>query len=72
MAQESLISLRKAEGLTQAEMAVALGVSHSFYTKIEAGDREPSREFLKKIKEKFPLCDMNIFFAEQSHATCGA
>ena len=59
-----LEKLRKSEKLTQAEMAQTLGVSASFYSKIELGIRKPSRDFLIRIKENFPMCDMNIFFAE--------
>ena len=62
--------LRKNEKLTQDEMAQKLGVSASFYTKIESGNRAPSRDFLVKIKECFPMCDMNIFFAELLHEKC--
>ena len=62
--------LRKSEKLTQAEMAQTLGVSASFYSKIELGIRKPSRDFLIRIKENFPMCDMNIFFAELLHVTC--
>lgn len=65
-----LEALRKSENLKQSEMAQKLGVSTSFYTKIENGDRAPSREFLVKIKECFPMCDMNIFFAELLHEKC--
>lgn len=57
-----LEKLRKSEKLTQAEMAQTLGVSASFYSKIELGVRKPSRDFLIRIKENFPMCDMNIFF----------
>lgn len=62
--------LRRSENLTQSEMAEKLGVSTSFYTKIEAGVRMPSREFLIKVKECFPMCDMNIFFTELLHNSC--
>lgn len=62
--------LRKQEKLTQNEMADELDVSVSFYSKIENGDRLPSRDFLTKVKKRFPLFDMNIFFTEQLHTKC--
>lgn len=65
-----LEKLRLGEDMTQLEMATALGVSKSLYIKIEGGLRKPSREFLMKVKEKYPLCDMNIFFTELLHETC--
>lgn len=42
-------------------MAHILGVSRSFYEKIELGDRNVSSNFLSKLKEKFPYVDVNIF-----------
>ncbi|MDY4028471.1 MAG: helix-turn-helix transcriptional regulator [Butyrivibrio crossotus] len=65
-----LEKLRRGEKLTQSEMAQRLGVSASFYAKIEVGTRMPSRDFLIKVKECFPMCDMNIFFAELLHESC--
>ena len=49
-----LEKLRKSEKLTQAEMAQTLGVSASFYSKIELGIRKPSRDFLIRISNYLP------------------
>lgn len=65
-----LEQLRCNEELTMEGMANRLGVSLSFYEKIENGARKPSREFLTKVKGEFPLCDMNIFFTELLHSKC--
>lgn len=57
-----LKEFRKKREATQREMANALGVSKSYYEKVEYGDREPSREFMSSFKRVFPDFDMNIFF----------
>ncbi len=62
MATNSVACLRQEKGWTQAQMAERLSVSESYLGKIETGERKPSREFLAKIKDTFPTCDMNIFF----------
>jgi transcriptional regulator with XRE-family HTH domain len=67
-----LISFRKENGMTRRQMAQKLGVSNSFYEKIELCDRQPSREFMEKFKRTFPQFDMNIFFDELLHSTCSA
>ena len=67
---EELKKFRKKQGKTRAEMAHILGVSRSFYEKIEMGDRNVSSNFLSKLKEKFPYVDVNIFFDKQSHEKC--
>lgn len=65
-----LSELRKRENLNSLEMAKRIGISESLYTKVESGRREPSRFFMKKLKEKFPEVDMNIFFSNSIHDTC--
>lgn len=67
---ETLKQFREKNGFTMDEMARRLNISLSFYTKIERGERNPSREFLKKFKEAFPSYDMNIFFDELLHEPC--
>ncbi|WP_196596037.1 helix-turn-helix domain-containing protein [Pectinatus frisingensis] len=62
--------LRKNKNFSVAEMAEQLGISESLYSKVECGQREPSRFFMKKLKEKFPEVDMNIFFDNHIHDTC--
>lgn len=67
---EILKQFRHEQGLSQNEMAVRLGVSKSFYEKVEYGDRSPSREFLERFKAAFPTYDMNIFFDKKLHPEC--
>lgn len=57
-----LRKFRESQGLSRQKMADVLGVSRSFYEKIEIGDRAISGNFLKKLKNKFPLIDINVFF----------
>lgn len=59
---EHLKKLRKSLKLNKREMAKTIGVSFSYYEKIESGERNVSRNFLIKLKEKFPQFDINIFF----------
>lgn len=53
-----LKEFRKSRKLNHKEMAKEIGVSASYYYKIESGYRNPSYEFLMKLKERFP--DVNI------------
>lgn len=69
---DTLVKFRESKDKTPEEMAVMLGVSLSFYTKVERGERNPSYNFVKKFKEQFPDADINIiFFNHGLHETCG-
>lgn len=46
---EKLIALRKAKGLTQVEIAKALGLSRSAYSMYELGQREPDFEVAQRL-----------------------
>lgn len=48
---ENLKELRKAKGLTQAEMAKLVGVSLAGYLLWERGVGEPNRKNYEKLKE---------------------
>lgn len=68
---ENLIKFRKEQGLSQVEMAVKLGISKSFYEKIESGARNPSYNFICRFKDIFDGEDADsIFFAPKDHVTC--
>ena len=55
--------LRKIRGeKTQKEMAVILGVSKSYYEKLERGAAPATRRIIEKIKALHPDIDINIFF----------
>lgn len=50
--------------LTIQEFAGSINVSKSLYEKVESGARKPSREFITRLKKKYPQFDVNIFFTE--------
>lgn len=51
-------------GLTQAEMAHKLGITPSYYQKIERGERDTSTKFIRKFSQVFPAADCwRLFFA---------
>jgi DNA-binding XRE family transcriptional regulator len=55
---------RQDKKLSQEKMAQLIGVSVSFYQKVENGAVKPSREFMKKFKTQFRDADMNHIFFE--------
>jgi len=57
--------LKKLRGnKTQEQFATELGISISLYEKYERGEREFSKNFIKKLKRIFPDVDTNIFFRD--------
>ncbi len=66
-----LSHFRLNSGLTLKEMADRIGVSKSYYEKIEAGMRNPSFNFIEKFKSKFIDVDADsLFFNVKAHETC--
>ncbi len=61
-ANKKLIDFRKSIGKTQDEMAEILRISTSYYMKIENGQRNPSYNFIKQMKNMFNLDINEIFF----------
>lgn len=59
---EILIEIIKDSGMTYDEFAKEIGVTKSFLTKILKGERNPSYNFINKIKSRFPNVDVNEFF----------
>lgn len=60
-----LINFRKKNELCLKEVASKVGVSQSYYEKIEYGKRIASRNFVNKMIEAFPEDKeeiLNIFF----------
>lgn len=57
-----LRKIRVDKNLTMKEFADTLGVSKSLIEKLETNNRKTSRQFLEKLKNKFPEIDINIFF----------
>ena len=54
-ARWALIAARKAKGLTQADIAVALGVSRPTVSAIEQGRRDPTPKALRWIVERLGM-----------------
>lgn len=62
----SLKNFREQNGFTQKEMAEHIGVSPSYYYKVESEFQNPSYEFLKKLKSKFPEVMIDeMFFSKK-------
>ena len=65
MKQNRLIQFRKNKNLTLSEFANQIGISASFYYKIEEGYRRPSFQFLEKLKNTYPEIVIDeMFFAK--------
>lgn len=60
---QQLKDFRVSLGLTIPQFATEIKVSKSLYEKVETGVRKPSREFLTKLKHRYPQFDINILFA---------
>lgn len=59
---KELKNFRISLGFTIKGFAEEIKVSKSLYEKVESGDRKPSREFITKLKTRFPQFDTNILF----------
>lgn len=58
--------LRKSKKLNKKQMADEIGVSASYYYKIESRIQNPSFEFLKKLKKRFPEANIDqMFFSKE-------
>lgn len=62
MSSKALKKIREKHSLTQIEMAKRIKVSISDYTKTEGGFKNPSFNFIQKVKNTFPEVDANDFF----------
>ena len=58
--EEKLISLRKANGLSQLKLAEKMGVSRQAISKWEAGSSKPSTENLKTLAALYDVPLNNI------------
>ena len=64
----NLRELRKENGYSQEQMAAELGVSLSMYQKVEQGNAKAGRNFMEKIKQRFPEASIDyILFASNSN-----
>ena len=66
MKREKLQTFRKNEGLTQEQMARELNVTVAHYKAVEYGIRNPSFEFMDRLKIKFPKCSIDTIFYSES------
>jgi transcriptional regulator with XRE-family HTH domain len=55
MIKDNLRSLREHDGLSQAELARRLGISHQRYNYYESGRSEPDQQMLKHIAEYYGI-----------------
>ncbi|MBQ7976592.1 MAG: helix-turn-helix transcriptional regulator [Clostridia bacterium] len=60
---ERINEFRKSLGLSVEEFAEKMGYSISAITKFLYGEKEPGKNFFKKLKKIYPEVDLNIFFA---------
>lgn len=68
--ENKLLALRIQNNLTQKEMAQKLNTTLTFYSKIEMGVRNPSYNFIQKVKSAFPNENMDeIFFTKGVHVS---
>lgn len=66
-----LLQFRKEKNLTQEEFSNKLGITLTYYSKIELGLRNPSYNFLNKFKSAFPEASIDVIFFKQSiHEVC--
>lgn len=70
MKNQNLIAFRKDKNLSVPAMAEKVGISTSYYEKIEYGDRSPSYNFLAKFKQAFPESDTDYIFLSNNHTLC--
>ena len=62
MKREKLQAFRKEKDLTQKQMARELDRTVAHYKAVEYGIRNPSFEFLERLKNKFPKCNVDKIF----------
>lgn len=65
--KSKLIEFRKSLNLTQKEFSNKIGITLTYYSKIELGQRNPSYNFLNKLKNAFPNISIDNIFFESNH-----
>lgn len=66
MKRENLQLFRKENDFTQEQMAKELNVTVAHYKAIEYGIRNPSFEFMERLKIRFPKCSIDKIFYSKS------
>lgn len=59
---DKLREFRESLHMSQKNMAKRIGVSPSYYYKVESGYQNPSYEFLAKFKRRFPDASIDVLF----------
>lgn len=68
---EELKEFRTSKKMSIKMIAAEIGVSKSYYEKIEYGERQPSYNFILKFVNRFPDANTDvIFFDLKSHDMC--
>lgn len=62
---EQLREFRLDKDMSIKQMSAHIGVSESYYEKIEYGQRTPSYNFVKKFKSKYPESNTDHLFFDQ-------
>jgi len=60
---KKLVDFRKANDLTQRQVAKKLGLTHSGYSKYERGEREPGLEVLVQLAEMYKIPIQTFFMS---------
>lgn len=66
MLNRALRLLRTYHQLTQVELAKRLGISNSYLSEIESGEKPPQLELLKKYSEIFKMPTSSILLFSES------
>ncbi len=66
---DQIRQFRKYKGLTQKEFSEQLGISEATVIRYETGKYEPSTQFYKQLKLKFPEADVSQFINIQGVLT---
>jgi len=65
--RKTLIEKRREANLTQTQMAKAVGISVTMYSRIESGKRTPSLETALKIARLLNASVEELFFINYNH-----
>ncbi|MCG8345191.1 MAG: XRE family transcriptional regulator [Chlorobiales bacterium] len=58
--------IRKSESLTIQSFAEKLGISKSFISEVERGEKEPGYKLIKSLKRIYPSLNLNHLIAEEN------
>lgn len=64
---KKLREFRNSLGISTHTIATTLGISNSLYTQVELGFKNPSYNFIRRLKSKYPQYDANLFFVSTNH-----